>query len=180
MQEEPDDDQDMEEDEERFGFLIEDQQVVERLVDAARSLLQRPGLSPQNIAGLGPVIFALERLPLPTRGFCATLTLRYELNRESDWVSIDISDDRIALDKGFHTYDPAVGGDTHSEIILEVGLGWRDGNTFQAMEFAEFFAQCAGDPSRDVSITIHSDEPFSDWDLEPDPDAWDRLDSDYL
>lgn len=180
MQEEPDDDHDVEEDEELFGFLIEDQQVVERLVDAVRSLLQRPELSPRTIASLGPLIFALERLPLPTPGLCATLTLRYELNRESDWVSIDISDDRIALDKGFHTYDPGVGGDTHSEIILEVGLGWRDGDTFQAMEFADYFAQCAEDPSRDVSVTIHSDELFTNWDLESNSDAWGRLDSEYL
>lgn len=180
MQEEPDDNDDVEEDEELFGFLIEDQQVIERLVDAVRSLLQRPGLSPQAIASIGPVIFAMERLPLPTPGLSATLTLKYELNRESDWVSIDLSDDRIAFDKGFHTYEPGIGGDTHSEIILEVGLGWRDGDTFQAMEFAEYFAQCAEDPSRDVSITIHSDEPFSDWDLESDPGAWRRLDSEYL
>ena len=109
MQEESDDDHDVEEDEELFGFLIEDQQVCERLVDVVRSLLQRPGLSPQTIASLGSVIFSLERLPLPTPGLCATLTLRYELNRESDWVSIDISEDRIALDKGFHTYDPGIG-----------------------------------------------------------------------
>ena len=180
MLEDSDDNHDVEEDEELFGFLIDDQQVVERLVDAVRSLLQRPGLSPQTIASLGPVIFALERLPLATPRLYATLTLLYEVNREGNWVSIDISDDRIALDKGFHTYEPGIGGDTHSEIILEVGLGWRDGDTFQAMEFAELFTQCAIDSSRRVDVTIHSDEPFNDWNLESDPRAWDRLDSDYL
>ena len=167
-------------DEELFGFLIEDRQIVERLIDAVRFLLQRPGLKPESIASMGPFIFALERLPLTTPGLTASLSLRYELNRESDWVSIEISDDRFALDKGFHTYDPRVGGDTHSEIILEVGLGWRDGDTFQAMEFAEFFAECSQDASREVFISIDSDEPFTGWALESEPDAWDRLDSEYF
>ena len=180
MQEELDDDHDVEAEEELFGFLIEDQQVVEQLIVVVRSLLQRPGLSPQSIAEIGVFLFALERLPMPTPGICATLSLDYEFNRERDWVSIDISDDRIAFDKGFYTYEPGIGGDTHSEIILEVGLGWRDGDTFQAMEFAEAFAQRAEDTSRKVSITIHSDEPFTDWDLESDPHAWGRLDSNFF
>jgi hypothetical protein len=173
-------DQDPETEEELFSFLIEDQQVVSNLIAAVRSLLQRPELPPQTISEIGVFLFALERLPAPTPGICATLSLDYELNREKDWISIQFESDCFRLNKGFYTYEPGVGGDTHSEIILEVGIGWRDGDTFEAVEFAESFASCAEDACREVNIEQNADEPFNDWDLESDPDAWGRLDSDYL
>jgi hypothetical protein len=61
-----------------------------------------------------------------------------------------------------------------------VGEGYREGDTFEAMQYAETFAELATDPSRTISITANADDPFNDWDLESDPDAWGKLDSDYL
>jgi hypothetical protein len=173
-------DEDAEKGEDLFSFLIEDQHVVAQLIAAVRSLLQRPELSPQTIAGIGVFLFALERLPIPTPGICATLSLDYELNQERDWISIEFENDRFLLGKGLHTYDPGVGGDTHSEIILEVGLGYREGDTFEAVSFAESFASCAEDACREVSIDQNADEPFDDWELPTDPGAWGRLDSEYI
>jgi hypothetical protein len=180
MQEEFDHDPDVEEEEELFSFLIEHQQVVSRLIESVRSLLQRPELSPQIISEIGVFLFGLERLPTPTPGICSTLSLDFQLNREKDWISIQFESDRFRLNKGFYTYEPGVGGDTNSEIILEVGIGYRDGDTFEAMAFAESFASCAEDESRTVNIEQNSDEPFSEWELETDPNAWGRLDSDYF
>lgn len=169
-----------ENEEDWFSFLVEDQHVVSHLTDTVRSLLQRPELPPRTISGIGYFLFSLERLPLPTEGICATLSLDYEFNREKTWISIQFDDDRFLLEKGFHTFDPGVGGDTHSEIILEVGMGYREGNTFAAMAFAESFAECAADMSRAVKIEENSDEPFNEWELEADPDAWSRLSSEYF
>ena len=166
--------------EELFGFLIEDRHVVAKLIEEVRSLLQRPELSPQTISGIGVFLFGLERLPIPTPGICSTLSLYYELNREKDWISIQFENDRFLLEKGFRTYEPGVGGDTHSEIILEVGIGYREGNTFQAMAFAESFASCAEDACREVNFEQNADEPFNEWELDTDPEAWGRLDSAYL
>jgi hypothetical protein len=179
MDEDPEDDF-SEDNEDLLGFLMEDCPIIENLTAAVRSLLQRPELSPQTISQIGIFLFGLERLPLATPGISMSLSLEFELNRERDWLCINIEDDRFVLDKGLSTYDPQVGGDHETENILEVGFGYREGDTFQAMAFAENFAELATDPSRTISITANADDPFNDWYLESDPDAWGKLDSDYL
>jgi hypothetical protein len=163
-----------------LAFLMEDAPIIESLVSSVRSLLQRPELDPQTISEIGIFLFGLERLPAPTPGISMSLTLQFELNRERDWLCLNIEDDRFVLDKGFSTYQEGIGSDHYTEIILEVGEGYREGDTFEAMQYAETFAELATDPSRTISITANADDPFNDWDLESDPDAWGKLDSDYL
>lgn len=163
-----------------LSFLMEHSEIVERLVSSVRSMLERPELSPRQISQLGVFLFGLERLPYPTPGISMSLSLDFNLKHERVWLCINLDDDRFSLESGFSNYDPRVGSEQEIRMALEVGQGWCEGDTFDAMLLAETFTERATDSSRTIFITDNKDDPFNNWDLESDPDAWEKLDSDYL
>jgi len=164
-----------------YGLFVEDHFIVESLITSVRKLLSRPNLSPYIISKLGVFLFGLERLPEVTEGISMGLSLRYELNRESDWMDIRIDYESFSLHTGFHTYDEGVGGDTSTTTVFEAFEGGsREGDSFAASEFAESFANLVSDPEREISISDDASDPFESWDLERDPTAWERLESEFL
>ena len=156
-------------------FHADDSQLVSDLMSIIRTLPQRRDVNARTISELGLILFAMQRLPMTTFGIAATLTLQRNLGLSFDWLSLTIDDEKFILQKGVHEYDPQVGSDTNSENILEITDRVRWASTWETSEFLETFANYARDPSCEVITEIHDDEPFTDWDLPIDPDAWDRL-----
>jgi hypothetical protein len=136
-------------------FLSEDRRLVTELMAIMRLLPQRKDVSPETISKLGVILAALERLPSTTLGFSASLTLQYDFNRSFRWLSLSLNEESFILQKGNHEYDPDVGGDTHSENILEITQDSRHG--WDCDEFLESFGTCARDRSYRVITEIHND-----------------------
>jgi len=156
-------------------FHADDSHLVSDLMSIIRTLPQRRDVNARTISELGLILFAMQRLPMTTFGIAATLTLQRNLGLSFDWLSLTIDDEKFILQKGVYEYDPQVGSDTNSENILEITDRVRWASTWETSEFLETFANYARDPSCEVITEIHDDEPFTDWDLPIDPDAWDRL-----
>jgi len=63
---------------------------------------------------------------------------------------------------------------------FEVGLDYRDGDAFQASNFALSFISCAEDVCREVVIDDTSEEPFTGWELQKDKSRWSQLPSSFF
>ncbi len=140
---------------ETLRFEPEDFRLVAELMTIIRSLPQRKDVRPETISKLGVILSALERLPSIALGFSASLTLQYDFNRSFHWLSLSLNEESFILQKGNHEYDPDVGGDTHSENILEITQDSRHG--WDCDEFLESFGTYARDRSYQVIAEIHHD-----------------------
>ena len=158
-----------------YGFYSEDSYPVGQLVDVIRDIMERPELSTEAVAQLRVFLFAMERLPLVTPGVRMSLGLRLDQGGESDWIEIRIEDDIFTLGRGSW-----IDGDADTETVFEAGPDYRDGDAFQASNFAQSFLSCAEDVCREVVIADSSDEPFNGWDLEKDTSRWGKLPCSYL
>jgi len=158
-----------------YAFYIEDSYPVSQLVDAIRDIMERPELSTETLEQLRVFLFAMERLPLVTPGVRMSLGLRLDQGDESDWFEIRMEDDTLTLGRGSW-----IDGDADTETVFEVGPGYRDGDAFQASNFAQSFLSCAEDVCREVVIDDSSDEPFDGWNLEKDTSRWGKLQSSFL
>jgi len=174
---EEDDEDDDEEgiDKDCYAFYTEDSYPVGQLVDAIRDIMERPELSTETLEQLRVFLFAMERLPLVTPDVRMSLGLRLDQGGESDWFEIRMEDDTLTLGRGSW-----VDGDADTETVFEVGPGYRDGDAFQASNFAQSFLSCAEDICREVVIDDSSDEPFDAWNLEKDNSRWGKLRSSFL
>jgi hypothetical protein len=158
-----------------YGFYSEDSYPVGQLIDAIRNVMDRPELSPETLEQLRVFLFAMERLPLVTPGVRMGVALRLDQGGESDWREIRMEDGEFTLGCGTWT-----DGDADTETVFEVGPGYRDGDAFQASNFALSFLSCAEDVCREVVIDDSSDEPFNGWDLEKDKSLWSSLPCSFL
>lgn len=70
----------------------------------------------------------MERLPLVTPGVRMRLGLRLDQGGESDWIEIRMEDEVFTLGRGGSWID----GSADSEAVFEAGVGYRDGDAFQA------------------------------------------------
>jgi len=158
-----------------YAFNCEDSYPISQLVDAIRDLMERPELSVETMANLKVFLFAMERLPLVTPGVRMSLGLRLDQGGESDWIEIRMEDGEFSLGRGAW-----VDGDADTETVFEVTPDYREGDAFQASNFAQSFIRCAEDVCCEVVIEDASDEPFSAWDLEPDKKRWGSLPCSFL
>ncbi len=169
------DEEEEESDKDCYGFYAEDSYPVGQLIDGIRDLMERPDLPPESFEQLRVFLFAMERLPLVTPGVRMSLGLRLDQGGESDWIEIRMEDEVFTLGRGSW-----IDGDAATETVFEVGLDYRDGDAFQASNFALSFLSCAEDVCRDVVIDDSSDKPFNGWDLERDKSRWSSLPSSFL
>jgi hypothetical protein len=51
--------------EDRFGLVVHDKPVIDKLIDCVRNVIARPDVIPYQIHSLAILLFALERLPAP-------------------------------------------------------------------------------------------------------------------
>lgn len=158
-----------------YAFYAEDSYPVGQLVGAIRRVMKRPELSTEDLAQLRVFLFAVERLPLVTPGVRMSLGLRLDQGGESDWIEIRMEDGTFTLGRG--TW---IDGDADTETDFEVSTDYRDGDAFQASNFAQSFRSCAEDVCRAVVIGDTSDEPFNGWDLEKDKSRWGSLPCSFL
>lgn len=164
----------------RYGFYMEDKLVVTTLIQAVRVVLKRDELLPQEIAQMAAFLYALERLPQVTEGISMEVRLVYEYNGERSWRQVRIDDCSCTLESGGYTYSPGIGGDSYSERIFEASAGGgREGNAFQASEFANMFQESATDDSYKLEIDEDLGTTFDQWDQEADEKLWSGLESDY-
>jgi hypothetical protein len=174
-EEEIEDDEEHGSDKDCYGFYSEDSYPVGLLVDAIRDVMDRPELSPETLEQLRVFLFAMERLPLVTPNVRMSLGLRLDQGGESDWIEIRMEDEVFTLGRG--TW---IDGDADTETLFEVGLNYRDGDAFQASNFAQSFISCAEDVCREVVIDDSSGEPFNGWDLAKDKRRWSSLPCSFL
>ncbi|MGD9417371.1 MAG: hypothetical protein Q7R22_000400 [Verrucomicrobiota bacterium JB025] len=158
-----------------YAFYSEDSYPVGQLIDAIRLLTNRPDLPTETTENIKVFLFAMERLPLMTPGILMSLALRLDQGGESDWIEIRMEDDIFTLSRG--TW---IDGDADTEAVFEVGSDYRDGDAFQASNFAQSFLSCAEDVCREVITEDFSDEPFTGWDLEPDKSRWASLQCSFI
>jgi hypothetical protein len=158
-----------------YAFHSEDSYPVGTLIRAIRSLMDRPKLPNETIGDLKVFLFAMQRLPLVTPGVHMSLGLRLDQGGESAWIEIRMGDGEFSLGRG--TW---IDGDADTETVFEVTPDCRDGDAFVAAQFAESFKECARDVCREVVIEDWSDEPFTGWDLKPDPKRWGSLHCSFL
>ncbi len=170
-----DDDDESDADDGCYGFYSEDSYPIGQLIRAIRDLMDRPELSPETLEELRVFLFVMERLPLVTPGVRMSLGLRLDQGGESDWIEIRMEDDVFTLGRG--TW---IDGDADTESVFEVGVGYRDGDAFQASNFAQSFINCAEDVCREVVIDDSADEPFKGWDLGKDKSLWGSLPCSFL
>ena len=53
----------------KFGFYLEDMSRITPLVAAIRRMITRDDLTPRQISELGVFLYAVERLPMVTKGY---------------------------------------------------------------------------------------------------------------
>lgn len=158
-----------------YAFNCEDTYPVSQLIDGIRDVMARPEVTEVALEQLKVFLFAMERLPLVTPGVRMALGLRLDQGGESDWIEIRMEDEILTLGRGSW-----VDGDADTETHFEVGLDYRDGDAFQASNFALSFISCAEDVCREVIIEDTSDEPFTGWELQKDKSRWSQLPSSFF
>jgi hypothetical protein len=167
---------------EQFGFLIEDRGLVIELAKIVRSLLQRPDITSELISHIGKLLFAMERLPLPTPGISIDLTMTYRFNDESSFISLFMDDTEFRLSRGGYVYDPAVGGDSYSENVFEVEVGdFRSSvELSEVSDWLDEFKRRALDKEQEIEVEFSGDDSQIPWDEELEADYWDNLNSEYI
>jgi hypothetical protein len=158
-----------------YAFNCEDSYPVGQLIDAVRDMLERPELSTEIVEQLRVFLFAMERLPLVTPGVRMSLGLRLDQGGESDWIEIRMEDGEFTLGRGAW-----VDGDAETETVFEVSPDYREGDAFQASNFAQSFIRCAEDVCREVVVEDSSYEPFTGWNLQPDKSRWSSLPCSFI
>lgn len=156
-----------------FEFKSEDHFSVSQLILAIRLLLNRPDISPREISEIGAFLFAMERLPLITRGFDMGIALQLRDGVDSKWISVSIDDSKFALSRG-----GGIDRASSHKADFEAGLGYRKGSSFDASDFAKFYLSTAKDASRGLMIYNPLETIFDVWQLEGGTVEWSELSSD--
>ena len=167
---------------ELLGFFAEDGHFIQALAGAVRHLIARPATTPEQIYHLAKLLFALNRLPRATSGFCIELALgqRHE-NGESNHLCLTIDNTLFRLEKTCYIIlDAAVGGDTTAEVLFEVEGQSRDIIEPTAlMDWVEEFSRRVAAPEHDLEISDAEDTSEIDWEAKANDEDWGTLESDY-
>jgi hypothetical protein len=158
-----------------YAFHLEDSYPVDQLNATIRDLSMRPDLPVETAEDLKIFLFAMERLQLVTPGVRMSLGLRLDQGGKSDWIEIRMEDGEFSLGRGAW-----VEGDAETETIFEVTPDYREGDAFQASNFALSFLRCAEDVCLEVVVEDSSDEPFTGWDLKQDKSRWSDLPCSFI
>jgi hypothetical protein len=168
---------------ELLGFFAEDRHFIKELASAVRDLIGRPATTPGQIHHLAKLLFALNRLPRPTSGLCLELSLgdSHE-NGESNHLHLTLDDTTFQLDKTLYIIvDPAVGGDSSSEIYFAVEGRAREITHMTAlMDWVEEFRSRVADSESELEISDAADRSAFNWEAESSDADWDKAESDYV
>lgn len=94
-----------------------------------RSRLSQPSVSVAMIRQLAAFLFALERLPKTTPGIDLCLTVNYRFGAELSYHDVYLSDSELRLTTGGSVYDPGVGSDSYSTLVLDMNpTGYVEGH----------------------------------------------------
>ena len=158
-----------------LAFHAEDELAVKLLIRTLRRLQERPGIPPEDLAGLALMIAALERFPKSLPGVHAGATLRHQEGDDSTWLEVRIDDGEFSLGQGSWS-----DGDAATETIFEVTESYRDGGFYTAYFFIEKFARWAADPGREVVVEECADPGGAIAATEPDENLWAKLPGGFL
>jgi hypothetical protein len=117
----------------KFEFTDDDEYAVSIATSVARRLLHHPGVTPQQIVGIGNALYALSRLPQVTEGAFVEFGIIYRAGsddfHEMRYIDFRISDVAFEISRGGSVYDKSIGSDSFSEPgwLVEVG-GYRGAN----------------------------------------------------
>lgn len=110
-----------------FQLDEDDKFVIGVAIDFVMNYLKNKACEPREIIGLGNALFALERLPQPTKGvFCELgVSIRGGSDGFSEMKYFDfiISSESFSISRGGSVYDPEVGSDSYSLTGWYVGMG---------------------------------------------------------
>jgi hypothetical protein len=179
-------DQDAEDDakEKLLGFYGEDRHFLLELKRAIRKLIHRSDTTPEQIYHLAKLLLALDRLPRPTRGLALELSLGLEhANGEKSCQDLYVDETSFRVgNSAWIITDPAVGGDSRSDTILDVEIGgYRE--LLHPTAFADWvaeFARRVADSDQKLGISDLKSGSEIDWQAEADESDWEKLGSDYL
>lgn len=158
-----------------LAFHAEDEHALKLLIRTLSKLQDRPGIPPEDLAGLALMFAALERFPKSLPGVHAGITLRHQEGDDSSWLEVRIEDGDFSLGQG--TWSD---GDAATETIFEVTESYRDGGFYTAYFFIEKFARWAADPEREVVVEDSSDPDGAIAAAEPDENLWGKLPGGFL
>jgi hypothetical protein len=158
-----------------LAFHVEDEHAVKLLIRTLRQAQERPGIPPEDLAGLALMVAALERFPKSLPGVRAGVTLRHQVGEDSSWLEVRIEDGEFSLGEG--TWSD---GDASTETIFEVTESYRDGGFYPAYFFIEKFARWVANPEREIIVEESSDPGDTIPATEPDANLWGKLPGGYL
>lgn len=153
-----------------LAFHVEDEHAVKLLIRTLRQAQERPGIPPDDLAGLKLMVAALERFPNSLPGVRAGVTLRHQVGEDSSWLEARIEDGEFSLGEG--TWSD---GDAATETVFEVTESYRDGGFYTAYFFIEKFARWAANPEREIVVEDSSDPGGMIPATEPDEKLWGKL-----
>jgi len=156
-----------------FGFDPTEACVVDEMIGLVRSLLKRKDITPEQIYHLAKMLFALERMPLPTPGVDVVFALGYKSGGELYGQSLGVSERAFVLDSAAYT-QAGPGGDASSEIIFETEVGGSSffENWFALAGWIASIKEIVADEGADLEVWSSGDDDKIDWEDVPDEDPW--------
>jgi hypothetical protein len=165
-----------------YSFKTEEEPCVRQLVLAVRALLRRPELPAQDVVIAGILLRSLERLPLVTTGIGIALQVGQNLeDGSSGYYALTIDEEFVSFSSGEVIYSPAVGSDHESRDIIEIGVGWREGDAdyIELEDWAAAFRYFAEKPDGSIHFDDYAESEV-DWHDERKGDYyWQQLESDF-
>lgn len=165
-----DEDDQPESDPNLLEFHVEDRVAMDMITQVVRehSRLMRHQADARE--RLRVLLFALDRLPLATPGVKMEVACRERRGDCATWVGFRIWDDELTFEQG--SWED---GEADSEIMVEIGPGYREGDVLLLHHFAEEFVGRVRDGRHQLVIDDQAETPFDSWHLEVDPNRWDDV-----
>jgi hypothetical protein len=108
-----------------YSFYPSEQQTLDKICMALRSMLTRPNIEPEHITTIGRLLFALHRIPLLTTGVSISVSLK-RLSESADFsLRLSLDDERFYVEHTGLFRDGINDPEGFTEEPLTVGLGWR-------------------------------------------------------
>jgi hypothetical protein len=164
--------------EDRFGLVVHDKPVIDKLIDCVRNVIARPDVIPYQIHSLAILLFALERLPAPTPDVHITLGIGRQFeNGESRFWNVELSDREMRFGStSYVIINPDMGGDGISYSVFEAGVGGYRmmENPFAVVSWLDEIEAACTRMDESVDVTNYG-EDAPRWSDEADPEIWDQL-----
>jgi hypothetical protein len=165
-----------------YSFKTEESRLVPLLCKAVRALLSRPTLPAREVHLCAVLLRTVERFPLVTDGVGLSLSLVYRGDGgNSSYMDATVRDGSFELSEGASYYSPDVGSDHENRTVIEIGVGWREGNVdlVELEDWIVAFAEQAANPEIEVSFEDFGDRDPNWHDDSDGEEYWEHLDSDY-